>query len=76
MRGKHQKRKGLFRKGELIALGVMISFVLILFAVTGSFAVIKNTFFPNTTLQPSKQVNQFKLLAMIRQINLKNIKIG
>lgn len=63
MRGKHQKRKGLFRKGELIALGVMISFVLILFAVTGSFAVIKNTFFPQHNLATFKTGQSVQIIS-------------
>ncbi|MGT2906344.1 HlyD family secretion protein [Streptococcus dentiloxodontae] len=35
-----RKRKGLFRKRELVALALFISSVLLLFALTGSFSVI------------------------------------
>ncbi|AXQ78707.1 HlyD family secretion protein [Streptococcus chenjunshii] len=42
---RQRKKKGLFRKRELISLGILLISVLTLFAVTGSFSVLYVMFF-------------------------------
>ncbi|MEX2803999.1 HlyD family secretion protein [Streptococcus sp. H31] len=42
---RRRKKKGLFRKRELIALGVFLMSILLLFAATGSFSILYIMFF-------------------------------